>query len=56
MKFDTHFSRGAIKVERGKVLKKNATIGSSWRAAKLFIMQKYTYNANEDVPLAVENA
>ena len=53
MKSVSHFSKGAIKVSCGKVLKKNSIISSS---VKLFIMQNYTNNANKwDMPLTVEN-
>ena len=38
-----------------KVLKENSIIGRSWSSGKLFIMQNYTYNANGDVLLTVEN-
>ena len=38
-----------------KVLKENSIIDRSWSSAKLFIMQNYTDNANENVPLTVEN-
>ena len=38
VKSETYFSTEAIKVERGKVLKKNYIIGRNWRSAKLFIM------------------
>ena len=55
VKAEIDFSRGAIKVWRGKVLKKNLIIGRSWSFSKLCIMQKYTHNANGDVPLTVEN-
>ena len=38
-----------------KVLKENSISGRSWSPAKLFIMQNYTDNANEDVLFTVEN-
>ena len=50
-----HFSREAIENYCGKVLKENSIIGRSWKLCKLFIVQNYTENANEDVPLTVEN-
>ena len=57
VKSKTLFSREAIKVYRGKVLKENYSIISrSWSSAKLFIMHNYTDNANGDVPFTVENA
>ena len=55
MKSETHFSREAIEIERGKVLKGNSIIDRSWSSAKLFIVQDYTENANGYVPLIVEN-
>ena len=56
VKSETHFSRGAIKVYRGKVLKKNSIIGRSWSSGKLLIMQTYTDNKHYgDVALTVEN-
>ena len=55
VKSETHFSRGAIKVQRGKVLNKNAIIDRSWSSAKLFIMPNCTDISNEHVPLTVEN-
>ena len=55
MKSETHFSREAIEVSCGKVLKKNSIIGRSWSSVNLFIIQSYTVNSNEDVPLTVEN-
>ena len=42
------FSREAIENQRGKVLKENSIIGRDWSSAKLFIVQKYTENANGD--------
>ena len=50
VKSKTHFSK-----ERGKVLKENSIISKSWSSAKLFIVQNYTENANEDVHLTAEN-
>ena len=55
MKSETHFSREAIKVQRGKVLKENSIIARRWSSAKLLIMQNYTDNANGNAPLTVEN-
>ena len=55
MKSETRFSREAIKVQRGKVVKENSIIARRWSSAKLLIMQNYTDNANGDVPLTVEN-
>ena len=46
---ETHFSREAVKNQRGKVLKKNSIISRSWRSGKLFIVQNYTENANGDM-------
>ena len=50
VKSKIHFSK-----ERGKVLKENSIISKSWSSAKLFIVQNYTENANEDVHLTAEN-
>ena len=55
MKSETRFSREAIKNQPGKVLKENFITDRNWSSAKLFILQNYTENANEDVPLTVEN-
>ena len=55
VKSETHFRRGAIKVHRGKVLKKNSIIGKSWKSAKLFIIQNYTDGGNGNVPWTVQN-
>ena len=55
VKSKTHFSRGPIYIERGKVLKQNSVIGRSCSSAKLFMMQNCNDNANGDVPLTVEN-
>ena len=55
VKSEIHFSREAIKVYRGKVLKKNSIIGRSCSSANLFIIHDYIKNAKEDVPLRVEN-
>ena len=38
VKSETHFSREAIKNQRGKVLKENSIIGRGWSSAKLFIV------------------
>ena len=54
VKSETHFSREAIKNQRGKVLKENSIIGRGWSSAKLFIVQGYTKKAHGDVPLTVE--
>ena len=37
------------------MFKENSIIDRIWSSAKLFIMQKYSDNANTDVPLTVEN-
>ena len=55
MKSETRFSREAIKVQRGKVVKENSIIARRWSSAKLSIMKNYTDNANGDVPLTVEH-
>ena len=55
VKSETRFSKEPIENERGKVLKENSIIGGSWRSAQMFIMQHYPDNANENVPLTVEN-
>ena len=49
------FSREAIKVHRGKLLKENSIIARSWSSAKLFIVQNFTDNANGNAPLTGEN-
>ena len=49
VKSKTYFSRKAIENLLGKVLKENFIIGRSWSSAKLFIVQNYIENANEDV-------
>ena len=36
-------------------LKENSIIGSSWSSEKFFIVQDFTENADEDVPLTVKN-
>ena len=51
VKSDTHFSKEANENLRGKVLKVNSIIDRSWSSRKLFIVQDYTKNSNEDVPL-----
>ena len=56
VKSATRFSREAIEARKAsKVLKENSMIDRSWSSAKIFIVQDYTGNANEDVPLIVEN-
>ena len=45
----------AIKNQLGKVLKEYSIIGRSWSSAKFLIVQNYTENANENVPLTIEN-
>ena len=56
VKSATRFSREAIEARKAnKVLKENSMIDRSWSSAKLFIVQDCTGNANEDVPLIVEN-
>ena len=45
----------AIKNKLGKVLKENSIIGRSWSSVKLLIVQNYIENANENVPLTIEN-
>ena len=55
MKSETLFNREAIENYRGKILQENSINGRSWSSAKLFIVQKYTENANWDVSLTVEN-
>ena len=55
VKSETHFNREAIENYRGKILQENSINGRSWSSAKLFIVQKYTENANWDVSLTVEN-
>ena len=52
---ETNFSTEVIENYRGKVLKEDSVIGRSWSCAKLFIVQNCTENANEDVPLPVQN-
>ena len=49
VKSKTYFSRKAIENLLGKVLKENSIIGRSWSSAKLFVVQNYIENANEDV-------
>ena len=55
VKSESDFSREAVENQRGEVLKENFIIGKGWSLAKLFIMRKYTDNANGNVPLTVEN-
>ena len=55
LKYETDFSRDAMKVKRGKVLKENFTIGKSLNSARLFRMQNYNENADEDESLTAEN-
>ena len=55
VKTEIWFSREAIKVQRGKVLRENSIADRSWSSSKLFIMQSYTDNANGDAPLTVGN-
>ena len=55
VKSGTQYSREAIEVSGGKVLKENFIMGRSWSSGKLFIMQNYTDNTNGDVPLTAEN-
>ena len=55
VKSETHFSREANENSRGTALKENSIIGRIWSSAKLFTVQKYTENANGNVPLTVEN-
>ena len=54
VKSETHFSREAMKNQRGKVLKENSIIGRGWSSAKLFIVLNYNENPNGHVPLRVE--
>ena len=57
MKFETNLVEKMSKFNMvlNKVLKEDSITGRSWSSANLFIMQNYTDNANEDVPLTVEN-
>ena len=49
MKSKILFSKEAIQVQCGKVLKKNLITGRIWSSEKLFIIQNYTGTANADV-------
>ena len=49
MKSETHFSREAIEIKRGKVLKESSINARGWSSSKLFIVQNYAKNANGNV-------